>query len=85
VIDQVAEPLAKLREMLKPDGFGVDWSPAGDGAIALTVVAGEDACHDCLVPKSVMLDVLDGLFGPYGVEIADLAYPSAGEPGDDHR
>jgi hypothetical protein len=84
VIDQVAEPLEKLRAMLKPDGFEVEWSPAGDDAIALTVVAGADACHDCLVPKAVMLDVAGNLFAPQGISISDLEYPPPEEGDPEH-
>lgn len=68
---------ALLQGMLQPDGYDVvvhEW-PAGDqGPARFEIVAGADACADCLVPKDVMRMVLANEL-PAGVELTDITYP----------
>jgi hypothetical protein len=70
-----------LRGMLQPDGYDLvvhEWPADDAGPVRLEIIAGAEACEDCLVPKDVMRMVLENELPP-GVEIADLRYP--GEAG----
>lgn len=55
--------LRPLRDMLTADGYDLRWSVTGD-RVVIRVVAGADACADCLVPvqvmEAIMTDALDG-------------------------
>jgi hypothetical protein len=69
-----------LHEMLAPDGYDAiihEW-PEGDfGRVRIEIVAGEDVCEDCLVPKTVLASVISTRLPP-GLEVtaADLRYPA---------
>ena len=75
-VDQAIEgPITQLRTMLGADGYEVEWRATGPDSIALQVVAGADACEDCLVPKSVMQSIVGQLLEPAGLTASDIAYP----------
>jgi hypothetical protein len=76
VMDAVAGPVEEIRAMLRPDGYDVEWRLEAPDAIALTIVAGPSACADCLVPKPVMMSIVDGMFEDAGVRVADITYPT---------
>lgn len=77
--EQLDAALQGLRETLQADGYALEWSladedetaPGGQpgGVIDVRVVAGADACADCLVPAELMRSILsDALSGtPYRV------------------
>ena len=69
-----------LRDMFEPDGYSVvvhEWPAGGTGRARLEVVAGDGACADCIVPKSIMRMVLmDQLPAGVVVEESDLIYPA---------
>jgi hypothetical protein len=67
---------ALLKGMLQPDGYDAivhAWPADDTGPARIEIVAGADACDDCLVPKDVMLMVLANELPP-GVK-PDLLYP----------
>ncbi len=61
--------LRGLRDTLEADGYSLDWSVEDRHEIAVRVLAGPDACADCLVPIEIMRTILsDALSGtPYRV------------------
>jgi hypothetical protein len=68
---------ALLRGMLEPDGYDLvvhEWPANDEGLARIQIVAGADACEDCLVPKDVMRMVLQNEL-PAGVRLAGLQYP----------
>jgi hypothetical protein len=72
-----AQVTALLKGMLEADGYDAvvrEW-PAGDqGPVRIDIVAGANACTDCLVPKDVMRMVLANEL-PAGLELSELRYP----------
>jgi hypothetical protein len=72
IIDESA--LTGLRDMLAADDYQLSVSEHGDG-IAARIIAGPDACADCLVPKAVMRGVLHNALG-IAEENITLEYPA---------
>ena len=75
-IEAMSAALSPTREGLAAAGFSLSLAEA-NGRLQMTVVAGEGACEDCLVPKSLFRqmatdEIRDGGLTP--VEI-DIAYP----------
>ena len=65
--------LAGLRSALEPDGYGVEVTET-DSRVAVQIVAGPEACADCLAPEPVMKGVVAQLLGVEEASV-DLAYP----------
>ena len=63
--------------MLQGDGYDVQLSGHSDGELKLTIVAGPDACEECLVPKDVLSNIIATTLPPQlaGTRIK-LTYPS---------
>ncbi|NUU25777.1 MAG: hypothetical protein HOV68_30370 [Streptomycetaceae bacterium] len=51
--DAVTAALAPLAGGLAADDYRLDIDRTGDFAVTLTVVAGPEACADCLVPQDI--------------------------------
>jgi hypothetical protein len=67
------ERIEPLAQSLAADGY--ELKVAGNGPrVAVTVVAGPDACEDCLVPKDLMRGILANALGADGDSI-DITYP----------
>lgn len=69
-----------FEDMVGADGYSVvvhEWPASGAGHAKLEVVAGADACVDCLVPKKVLAQVLVRAVSP-GILIDedDITYPA---------
>jgi hypothetical protein len=71
VIDEAG--LARLRMTLEADGYGIDVSEEGPRLLA-RITATPEACADCLVPKPLMLAMLERELGVPGGAI-ELSYP----------
>jgi hypothetical protein len=65
--------IAGLRATLAADDYGMDVRPDGAG-VEVRISAGPEACAECLVPKPIMLSVLQGALGVPGEAIA-LVFP----------
>jgi hypothetical protein len=83
VSDGRAEVEELLRGMLEPDGYELvlhSWPEAPGERLRLQIVAGPEACEDCLVPKGVLRLILADRLPAGAAPIADgdVAYP--GEP-----
>ena len=78
VSDQIVESAVEItRTMLQGDGYDVVLDGYAEGELRLTVVAGPDACADCLVPKDMLARVIGGNLPPEldGTRIS-LTYPA---------
>lgn len=65
--------LDQLRQTLQADDYRMDVDLQGTAAV-VTIVAGPDACEECLVPKSLMQQMLAPVLGVEPASI-DLTYP----------
>ena len=73
------EIIELLETMLEPDGYGVvlRGEPSGQqGRLRVEIVAKENACEECLVPKDVLAAIVASKL-PAGVQLRsdDLIYP----------
>lgn len=71
----LAAPIERMRTMLGPDGYDLRWQATGEDRVALEILAMAEACADCLVPKSVMLEIANTMLGEAGITVDDVAYP----------
>lgn len=69
----VSLALGDMRETLRQDGYELVVTEAPE-AIDVVVQAGPDACSDCLVPKSMMLMMMEAAV-PAGTAPLRLRYP----------
>jgi len=67
------EQLEQLRTTLESDGYGLDVEQTGDG-VRVKVSAADGICGDCLVPKSLLLGMLQPALGVEQDRI-ELLYP----------
>lgn len=68
------DALQQLRDVLTGDGYDLDWALSAGNQVAVKVIAGPDACADCLVPQPIMAAILaDALRAtPYRLESIEL-------------
>ncbi|MFW6205466.1 MAG: hypothetical protein ACOC96_10865 [Actinomycetota bacterium] len=66
--------LEEFRRSLAADGYELDVDVSA-GSAAVRIVAGPDACDDCLVSKSMMRSMLAPVLGVAENDI-DLTYPA---------
>ena len=65
------------RSMLQGDGYDIELTDYEPGELKLTVVAGSDACEDCLVPKNVLSNIIAStLPAELAATRITLTYPS---------
>jgi hypothetical protein len=68
------ERAVELRSSLAADGYEMHIAESGD-RVSVTIIATEQACADCLVPKDLMRGILGKTLGVDGDAI-DLTYPA---------
>jgi hypothetical protein len=56
--------LQGLRDMLGADGYTLAWSVTGQDRVQVQILAGEDACAECLVPLPVIEGIMSDALGP---------------------
>lgn len=73
------EPIAMS---MTSDGYALSIQEIADGALAVRIEALEGACEDCLVPRSVMVPMIESLLNDNGIRPSrvDVAFPN--ESGD---
>ena len=74
-VDQVQ--LDRLRQTLQADDYRMDVDIKGDAA-DVSIVAGPNACEECLVPKPLMQSMLAPVLGVEPASIS-LTYPTDGQ------
>ena len=65
--------VAGLRQALESDGYRLDLEERA-GRLVASISATPDACEDCLVPKPVMLVMIEQALG-VPQHLIDLHYP----------
>jgi hypothetical protein len=65
--------LATLRQTLEADGYLLDLEERA-GRLVASISATPQACDDCLVPKPVMLAMIEQALG-VPQQLIDLVYP----------
>jgi len=66
-----------VRSMLQGDGYDVELTDYEPGELKLNVVAGPEACEDCLVPKNVLSNIIAStLPAELAATRITLTYPS---------
>jgi hypothetical protein len=70
----LTDALQQLRDVLTGDGYDLDWALNERNQVSVKVIAGPDACADCLVPQPIMAAILaDALSStPYKLESIEL-------------
>jgi hypothetical protein len=69
-----AERVRVLAMSLGEDGYHLEVAEAGD-RVHVTIIAGPEACADCLVPQDLMRGILGQTLG-VPEDAIDLTYPS---------
>lgn len=73
----VEDALLQARAMLNADGYDLRVDSFADGQLALSVVAGPEACEECLVPKQLLTGIVKGsLPEDFPVSTVSLRYPT---------
>lgn len=72
---EATRALEPLRQMLTADGYDLEVAQAGPAGLHLRVVAGPEACDDCLVPKDVFAGIVRDTVGDGAGDIV-LDYPA---------
>ena len=63
-VPELDQALQGLRDLLGADGYHLGYDVRNGRELVVSVVAGPDACAECLVPKQVMEGILtDALQG----------------------
>jgi hypothetical protein len=68
--------LQGLRDVLQADGYELEWSLEEQNQIAVQVVAGTDACADCLVPEAVMRTILSDALSHTSYQVGRVSLPA---------
>ena len=68
-----AERAAVLRSTLAADGYELEVAEEGD-RVRVAIIATDQACADCLVPKDLMLPILAQTLS-VPADAIDLTYP----------
>jgi hypothetical protein len=73
------DALQQLRDVLAGDGYDLDWALRAGNQVAVKVIAGPDACADCLVPQTIMAAILSDALSvtPYQLESIELPSSTA--------
>ena|GEM_PF-602832 len=76
----VAAALKPLQEALAADGYDLVVDGIRDGSISLRVLAGPNACADCLIPRPLFEQMVASVLMRYDPSLAsvtvDVAYPT---------
>jgi hypothetical protein len=78
VDEELDRALTGLRDVLGADGYQLDATASGDHSVVVRVVAGPDACADCLVPRPVMEGILADALQATPYTVARVEMPADG-------
>lgn len=76
-LEEALEPVATA---LAADGYGLEAARVDDDVV-IRIVAGPDACDDCLSPRTVMEPMIRELLAEAGLDGTGLRLSYPGEPG----
>ena len=70
--------LQGFRDMLAGDGYQLRWSLSGPDRVVVQILAGPDACADCLVPRPLMEAIMSDALGPTPYALDRIVLPTDG-------
>lgn len=68
--------LQGFRDMLAADGYDLNWSLRGQDKVQIRIVAGQDACADCLVPLPVIEGIMSDALAPTPYTLDSVVLPA---------
>ncbi|MFI7453913.1 hypothetical protein ACIBQX_40935 [Nonomuraea sp. NPDC049714] len=68
--------LEKFRELMATDGYELTYSVAGENRVVVEIVAGADACADCLVPLPIMESIMSDALEPTPYRLDHVVMPA---------
>ena len=74
--EQLDAALQGLRDTLRADGYALEWSLAEQDQIEVRVVAGADACADCLVPAELMRTIVSDALSETPYRVGRITLPA---------
>lgn len=81
--ETVSALIAKFSASLEQDGYRLDWSlDESSSLLNASVVAGPDACEECLIPKQLMLMILESALEGSGIGVGSLLLPAEAHTSD---
>lgn len=77
-VETAAAALEPFSSGLAADGYTLEVSGADSGGLVVEIVAGPDACEECLIPKEMFAGMLSSRLNSEGMEVSDLTlvYPT---------
>ena len=73
----LTDALQQLRDVLTGDGYDLDWALNERNQVSVKVVAGPDACADCLVPQPIMAAILTDALSSTPYRLESIQLPSS--------
>ena len=73
----LTDALQQLRDVLTGDGYDLDWALNERNQVSVKVVAGPDACADCLVPQPIMAAILADALSSTPYQLQSIELPSS--------
>ena len=70
------DALQQLRDVLTGDGYDLDWALNERNQVSVKVIAGPDACADCLVPQPIMAAILKDALNPTPYSLQSIELPA---------
>jgi hypothetical protein len=67
--------LRGIRETLEADGYELEWSVEDGSRIGIRIIAGAEACADCLVPVELMRGILSEALRPTPYSVGSITLP----------
>jgi hypothetical protein len=69
--------LQEFRDMLATDGYELNWTVTGEDKVQIQIVAGADACADCLVPLPVIEGIMTDALAPTPYTLDRVLLPAS--------
>jgi predicted GTPase len=69
------EVVGRLQRTIGEDDYSIIATVVEEGSVDLRVLARDDACAECLVPKDMMRLIADNFLAEIEYRVRELAYP----------
>lgn len=74
--DLVSSLISEFCVSLERDGYQLEWNVNEvSGILDGTIVPGPDACEECLVPKEIIVSILETALEGNGISVGTLRMP----------
>lgn len=78
---EVASLISHFASTLERDGYSLEWTlDQSSRSIDARVIAGPNACEECLVPKQLMIYMLESSLDGSGISLRSLTLPADASP-----